>query len=200
MRAYKAFNEDMTCRGFQFKEGETYETENASLCNSGFHACEDVLDCLGYYDPAHSVYHEVELEATDEKGDDSKRVGKRIRIGARLSIRNLVDAHIAYVKEHCTNENNAKAGKPATAGFRGAATSRGTSSVGSNGIACARGNGCMVRGGIGSILVIAEEKSDDYDIVSWKSVVVDGETIKADTWYKLIDGELVEAEGYDSES
>lgn len=51
----------------------------------------------------------------------------------------------------------------------------------------------MIRGGIGSILVIAEEREDNCDIVAWKSVQVDGETIKADTWYRLENGELVEA-------
>jgi hypothetical protein len=50
----------------------------------------------------------------------------------------------------------------------------------------------MVKGGIGAILVIAEENEKDYDVKEWKAVVVDGETIKADTWYKLVDGELVE--------
>lgn len=42
-------------------------------------------------------------------------------------------------------------------------------------------------------MVIAEERCDSYDIVTWKAVTVDGETIKADTWYTLKDGELVEA-------
>lgn len=50
----------------------------------------------------------------------------------------------------------------------------------------------MVRGGIGAILVIAEERNNNYDIAAWRSVVVDGETIKANTWYKLQGGKLVE--------
>ena len=50
----------------------------------------------------------------------------------------------------------------------------------------------MVRGGLGAILVIAEEKDDSYDIAAWKAVVVDGEKVKADTWYRLINGELRE--------
>ena len=44
------------------------------------------------------------------------------------------------------------------------------------------------------MLVMAEERSDSYDIKDWKAVVVDGETIKADTWYRLIDGELKEVQ------
>jgi len=80
----------------------------------------------------------------------------------------------------------------ATAGDRGAATSRGSSAVGENGIACARGNGCRVKGGLGSVLVIAEEKQTSYALENWKAVVVDGEQIKADTWYMLVNGELQE--------
>ena len=86
----------------------------------------------------------------------------------------------------------AGASSAATAGNYGAATSRGFSTVGKNGIACARGNDVKVMGGIGAILVIAEEKRDSYDIDCWKAFVVDGEKIKADTWYGLRDGELVE--------
>lgn len=49
-----------------------------------------------------------------------------------------------------------------------------------------------VKGGIGAVLVIAEEDTNSYDIKDWKAVVVDGETVKADTWYKLVNGELVD--------
>jgi hypothetical protein len=41
-------------------------------------------------------------------------------------------------------------------------------------------------------LVIAEENDDDCNIKEWASVVVDGKKIKADTWYKLVGGKLVE--------
>ena len=82
----------------------------------------------------------------------------------------------------------------ATAGDRGAATSRGKSSTGENGLSVARGNGVKTKGGLGSILVIAEEEQNSYKISSWKAVVVDGVNIKADTWYTLKDGELIEAE------
>ena len=52
----------------------------------------------------------------------------------------------------------------------------------------------MVKGGLGAILVIAEEENDSYDIVSWKAVVVDGKDVLPDTWYKLEDGNLVAVE------
>ena len=82
----------------------------------------------------------------------------------------------------------------ATAGDRGTATSRGKSSTGKNGLSVARGYRVKVKGGLDSILVIAEEKKDSYEISNWKAVVVDGVNIKADTWYTLKDGELIETE------
>ena len=81
----------------------------------------------------------------------------------------------------------------ATAGDCGAATSRGRASVGANGIACARSDAPMVRGGIGAVLVLVEEPSSSYKIAHWKAIEVDGKTVKADTWYRLKNGELMEA-------
>ena len=195
MKAFKGFNKDMTCRGFQFKEGETYHEDTAKLCDSGFHACEDPLDCLGYYAPAESIYREVELEdVTDEHEEDSKRVGKTIKIGAEIGLPGIVKAHFEYVKSRCTNEHNAEPGKPATAGSYGAATSRGSSASGKNGLSVARGNSCKVKGGMGAVLVLVEENKDDYDINAWAAAVVDGEKIKADTWYILKNGVFVEVD------
>jgi hypothetical protein len=51
-----------------------------------------------------------------------------------------------------------------------------------------------VRGGIGAILVIAEENESSYDIKDFKVAVVDGVTIKAGTWYRLKNGELIECD------
>ena len=211
MKAFKGFNKDMTCRDFQFKEGETYHEDNAKLCSSGFHACEDPLDCLGYYAPAGSIYREVELDdLTDDHEEYSKRVGKTIKIGAEIGLPGIIKAHFEYVKSRCTNENNAEPGKPATAGYSGAATagdsgaatagysgaatSRGSSASGKNGLSVARGNSCKVKGGMGAVLVLVEENKNDYDINAWAAAVVDGEKIKADTWYMLKNGVFVEVD------
>ncbi|WP_322353949.1 hypothetical protein, partial [Paratractidigestivibacter sp.] len=85
-------------------------------------------------------------------------------------------------------------GSSVTGGDGSVAASRGAIKVGINAVAACRGNGCKIRGGLGAALVIVEENEGDYNIADWKAVVVDGETIKADTWYKLENGELVEAE------
>ena len=193
MKAIKGFGTDMKCRDFQYEEGKTYEEKRAKLCKEGFHACQRPLDVFGYYAPGQSVYHEVELDGVvSERDSDSKVCGKKIRIGARLSIGDLIRLQTEYVKEHTTMEHTDP--KAATAGNYGAATSRGRSATGKNGLSVARGIKVRVKGGIGAVLVIVEELEDSFDIKEWKAVVVDGENIKADTWYKLENGEMVVAE------
>lgn len=215
IKSYKGFNTDMTCRGKQYEEGKEYEEQSAEACECGMHACEYPLDCFGYYPPGSSVYHEVEQSGKISKnGDDTKVASSKMKIGSRLDIRGIVSAAIEYTKSRTTTEYTdpematagyygaATAGDSgaATAGYRGAATagdygaatSRGKSASGNNGLSVARGNGVKVKGGLGAVLVIAEENSTDFDIKEWKAVVVDGEKVKADTWYKLENGELVE--------
>ena len=203
MKAYKGFNKDMTCRGFQFEEGKEYHTESAELCQSGFHACENPLDCFGYYAPGQSVYREVELdEVSEQRGDDTKVCGKTIKIGAKLDVAKICSLHFEYVKAHTTHEVKAGDNEQASAGESGSASagnygrcvSGRESSVGVSGVAVARGNNCRVKGGAGSVLVIVEQKKHNYEIAQFKTVFVDGKTIKADTWYKLENGEFVEAE------
>ena len=214
MKAYKGFNEKLQCspngKPFQYEIGKEYEHEgDVKPCRSGFHACKSPLDVLGYYPPNTSRYCEVEVD-DDSRGDnsDSKVASKRIKIGAEIGVVGLAKAHIEYVKEHVTHhvkENDrgaATAGEygaatagdrgAATAGEYGAATSRGKSATGDYGLSVARGNGVKVKGGLNAVLVIAEESIWDCEIKDWKAVVVDGEKIKADTWYKLENGELVE--------
>ena len=195
IKAYKAFDKDLSCRGFKYEVGKEYEeTGDIKACEKGFHACPYPLDVFGYYAPAGSRFCEVEQSGKIDGSESDKVCSSKIRIGAELDIRGLVKAAVSFVKERCTNECNAEPGKPATAGDSGAATARGEASTGSNGLSVARGNNVRVKGGIGAILVIAEEVEDTYDIVDWKAVVVDGEIVKADTWYRLENGELVEVD------
>lgn len=219
IKAYKAFDKDLSCRGFKYEVGKEYEeTGYIRVCKKGFHACPYPLDVFGYYAPSGSRFCEVEQSGKIDDSESNKVCSSKIRIGAELDIRGLVKAAVSYVKERCTNECNAEPGKPATAGnygaatagdrgaatagdcgaatagYSGAATARGKASTGSNGLSVARGKNVQVKGGIGAILVIAEERDNTYDIVDWKAVVVDGEVVKADTWYRLENGELVEVD------
>ena len=193
---YKGFDENMQCRGFQYEEGKSYhEDGNIKACESGFHFCKYPLDVFSYYPPAKSRFCEVKgFGEISSDTDDSKVTVSDLKVKAEIGIAGLVKAAIEYTRKRCTNRCNAEEGKPATAGDSGAATSRGKSASGRDGLSVARGNGVMVKGGLGAILVIAEEENDSYDIVSWKAVVVDGKDVLPDTWYKLEDGNLVAVE------
>ena len=193
IKSFKGFNSDMTCRGKKYEEGKEYEEEKAVACEAGMHACEYPLDCFNYYAPGQSVYHEVEQSGKIAKqGDDTKVASTKMKIGARLDIAGIVKAAIEYTKSRTTMEYTDP--KRATAGNYGAATSRGKSATGKNGLSVARGNNVRVKGGLGAILVICEEEESSYDIKEWKATVVDGKKIKADTWYCLKNGEVVEWE------
>ena len=136
VKSYKGFNKDMTCRGFQYKEGKEYETSKAVVCNEGFHACEHPLDCLGYYPPNTSVYHEVEQTgefSSDSGSRDSKIASTKIKIGAKLSITGLVQAAIDFTKSKTvtmqdTTEDNGTSSVTETYGMSSATGYKGTSS------------------------------------------------------------------------
>lgn len=194
MRAFKGFNKDLTCRGYQYEEGKEFHTERAECCDTGFHACEYPLDCFGYYDPAHSVFHEVELSGEmDKSGDNTKVCATDIKIGARLSATGNCGASSA----------TGDYGASSATGYKGA------SSVSDpTGVAVAWGHEARAKGCKGAHLILSDWKyvgarysdgdyMDPYDKESWeltgaKMVVVDGDKIKEDTYYRCIEGEIVE--------
>ena len=260
MRAFKGFNKDLTCRGYQYEEGKEFHTERAECCDTGFHACEYPLDCFGYYDPAHSVFHEVELSGEMDKSRDNTKVcATDIKIGARLSIAGLVKMAIDFTmskvsKEAGSDERHGFASATGNYGASSATGNCGASSATGNygassatgnygassatgnygassatgncgassatgykgassvsdptGVAVAWGHEARAKGCKGAHLILSDWKyvgarysdgdyMDPYDKESWeltgaKMVVVDGEKIKEDTYYRCIEGEIVE--------
>ena len=211
MKAYKGFNSDMTCRGFQYKEGGKFKTDSVSVCHFGFHACEHPLDCLGYYAPGDgSVYHEVELGGKiDKDSEDSKVAATEIKIGARLSIAGLVKAAIDYTMskvkpEAKADEDNGAAsatgykGAASATGDKGAASATGDKGAASAGhetaIAVAWGIEGRAKGVKGSHIVLADWRflSDGWKFHGAKMLRIDDEAFKADTWYSFRNGEIVE--------
>lgn len=206
MRAFKGFNKDLTCRGYQYEEGKEFHTERAECCDTGFHACEYPLDCFGYYDPAHSVFYEVELSGEMDKSRDNNKVcATDIKIGARLPIAGLVKMAIDFTM----SKVNKEAGSDERHGFASATGDYGASSVSDpTGVAVAWGHEARAKGCKGAHLILSDWKyvgarysdgdyMDPYDKESWeltgaKMVVVDGEKIKEDTYYRCIEGEIIE--------
>src|SRR4030066_384670 len=98
MKAYKGFNHDMTCRGFQFEIGKTYTHDGEiKLCKSGFHSCEAPLDVWNFYPPS-ALFAEVELDGVSEEThkQDTKRVSKSLTVKAAIDIAGLVKAQIEW--------------------------------------------------------------------------------------------------------
>ena len=211
MKAYKGFDKDLKCRGFQYEVGREYEEANASLCKKGFHACENPLDTFRYYGPTDSRYCEVDVDDNGERNSgDSKVCGKHIKIGAEIGLKGVINAGVRFVFDKCESatEENASGdrGNAAASGWRGNAAAsgeRGTAvASGKYGTASAYGDQCIAvawgeesraLGKLGTYIVVSEH-DDDGNIIDAKIVRVDGEAVKENTWYTLQNGEISEVE------
>ena len=77
MKGFKAFGKGLVCRGKQYKENTVFEEQEAVICQSGMHFCENPLDVLDYYplfDENGDIVEVAEVEALDEcQTDDNKK-------------------------------------------------------------------------------------------------------------------------------
>nr|DAU47014.1 MAG TPA: conjugal transfer protein [Caudoviricetes sp.] len=83
-------------------------------------------------------------------------------------------------------------GAASVTGYLGAA-----SATGKAGVALAAGYECKAMGALGCAICCVERGEWDgeaHPIIAVKAMIVDGEKIKADTWYRLKNGEFVEVE------
>ena len=261
MKTYKGFDKDLKCRGFQFEIGKEYEVDgDVSVCENGFHACAAPLEVFDYYSPVDSRYCEVEQSGQLDTGDGSKIASKKIKIGAEIGIKGLVDAHIEFIREKTEKLSYAaqigssgdaakigssgdaaqigssgdaakigcsgyaaqigSSGDAAKIGSSGDAAKIGSSGryaqigssgryaqIGSSGddafisceadhaVVCCAGKRAKVKAPVGTWITLSEYgewDGDGYPCVCVKSAQIDGETLKADTWYTLKNGEFVE--------
>ena len=113
MKAYKGFDKDLKCRGFQYKVGNTYEMDgdDIKICTKGFHACTNPFDVLNYYGfENNNRFCEVDLDCKTDKENqsDSKICGKRISIKAELGIKGLVNAMVEFSKTWIKDDTKTK--------------------------------------------------------------------------------------------
>ena len=201
VKGYKGFDKNLRCRDFQYEIGKEYETEHAELCKEGFHFCENPHDVLSYYSAGEgNRFAVVEAsEVSDEKGDDSKRVSKRISVKAEISVFEICRIAVSAFFENFGFKKKIESADTNNAGNRGAANAGncGAANAGDCGAAIVSNNG-RVRGGHGCVLVARNiewvEEHDRYEVTDWACGIVDGVNIKEDTWYRLKDGKLVECE------
>ena len=87
MKGYKAFNPDLTCRGFQFEIGKEYTHDGKiAVCESGFHFCKSLADCYRFY-PMDESTRICEVKATGEviTEDNVKYCTNKIKILSEVS-------------------------------------------------------------------------------------------------------------------
>ena len=178
--AYKGFDKDLKCRGFQFEVGQTYTHEGkVEACAGGFHACEHPLNVFSYYAPATSRFAIVEQSGDlSRHSDDTKVASRTITIKAELDLPGLIRAAIEYTFKRA---NPVDPGSPASAtGDHGAA------------IAVVY-QGRAMAGETGAIVLAY--RNYDGEIIHIRASKVGDNGIKAGVWYSLSeDGEFVAAE------
>ena len=208
IKGYKGFDKDLKCRGYQYEVGKDYEHNGeVSCCNSGFHFCENPMDVLAYYNPAGSRYCEVEGSGTTDKDtNDTKVAVSKLHISAEIGLKGLIEAGVKFILDNVNWKDN----RESNTGYRSAATNTGDYSAATNtgdrsaatvegkdSIAIVTGYDSKAKGALGCWIVLTERvgwNGNGYPIKEVKAFLVDGEIIKADTFYKLIDGEAVEVE------
>ena len=217
MKGYKGFAPGLVCRGKQYAENTVFEEGQATICESGMHFCANPLDVLDYY-PLINDNGELnefsEVEALDDvKTDDNKKFcTKKLKIGAKFSVFKLGKLAAEFISEKTTVET-----KRADIGGYLAQQVGGNSAqqvggdwakqVGGNSAKQVGGNLAQQEAEKNSIMVAGRNSKfkaglnsvilhywydDNGNIARYKVAQVDGEKIKADTWYTLKDGEFVE--------
>ena len=124
---FKGFNADMTCLGFKFEEGKTYEEDvELKVCNRGFHFCESPFSVLSYRDMLDDeckfipVHHVTALGRCHS--DSDKTATTKIHIGAKLDFKGFIKAGIDFIYEKCIKEgptDNVNSGDDAQIGSSG---------------------------------------------------------------------------------
>lgn len=193
IKGYKGFDKDLKCRDFQYEVGKEYSTDNAVACKTGFHYCENPMCVLDFYAPCDDTgnlnrFCEVEGSGDFDTSGKDKICCTRLKVSAEIGLQGLIKAGVKFILDHVKWNDN----KQSNTGNFSAAIVKGKESI-----AMVTGKDSKAKGALGCWIVLTERKEWDgkiYPIKEVKAFKVDGDKVKADTWYKLVDGEPVEVE------
>ena len=201
--SYKGFDENMQCRGFQYEVGKEYEMDgDIKCCERGFHACESPLEVWDHYDMLASRFAKVEQSGKIDKEENSTKVcSSKIKISAELKLADIIKLGVEWIKDvtspskvKATGELNDNGGYYAQIGSSG--DSAKIDSTGEDSVIMCAGRNSRAKAKVGSWITLAEwvwnDDKERYVPKCVKTEYVDGERIKADTWYQLKNGEFVE--------
>lgn len=204
MKGYKAFKKGLVCKGEQYAENTIFEEENAEVCKCGMHFCENPLDVLDYYpliDDNGELAEYAEVEALDEvlTDDNKKYCTKKLKIGAKLDLPAFVKASIDFQFEKTPVEKTIRKNKSASGDYSKLAASGDYSQLAASGdysVVVGVGINNIAKAAKGCWITLAEWKYDSEKEttipVCVKTEYVDGEKIKENVFYKLVDGEFTE--------
>ena len=219
IKGYKAFGKGLICNpdgvAKQYKEHTTFEEDgdvNLGPCRKGvMHFCEDPFDVLRAYPLVNSDGEMTEFAEVEAVGDvrnyERQSITNKLHIGAKLNLKGFVKACVDFTIEKTKFETDKDSDSDISSGDYAKIGSSGDSaqitSEGKNSVVMAAGFDSMAKAKIGSWITLAEwVRVNDDDKTIWKpkcvkTEYVDGEKIKEDTFYKLIDGEFKEVKEND---
>ena len=220
IKSYKGFDKNLRCRDFQYKIGGIYEMDGKiKMRNRGFHACESPFDVFDYYTMIDSRFCEVEQDGNISKEDRGTKIcSSKIKIKAELKLADMIYLGVEWLKEITSPEKiktsikDNSSGNYAKIGSSGDEAQIGSSSDGakisSSGYGAktdSTGEDCVImcaginsvaKASKGSWITLSEwsysEEKQRYIPICVKTEFVDGEKIKADTYYSLKGGVFVE--------
>ena len=200
---FKAYDPGLVCRGYQYEEGKTYKKNGHGVCVGGVtHYCVNPFDVLEYYplvrdDGKFSEFTTVEAIDDPVTKDNQKFATSTIKIGVKLGFAGFIKACVDFVYEKTIKNmpsDKVETGYSAQIGSSGDSAKIDIS--GNDSVGAAIGIDSVIKGAVGNWITLAEWVYDNdkqrYIPVCVKSAQIDGEIIKADTWYKLSGGEFVE--------
>ena len=96
--AYKGFDQDLKCRGFQYEVGKEYEMDgDIKCCERGFHDCESPLEVLAHYfflsNGKMARFCEVEQSGNIDKENNTTKIGQAVtvhRLGQAVTLHRLI--------------------------------------------------------------------------------------------------------------
>ena len=207
IKSYKGFDKNLKCRDFQYEIGKEYEMDGEiKVCSRGFHACESPLEVFDHYSMIGSRFCEVEQDGNISKEDGGTKIcSSKIKIKAELKLVDMINLGVEWLKEITSPEKIKTSIKDNSSGYDAKIGSSGYGAqIGSSGNYAqidSTGEGCVImcaginsvaKASKGSWITLSEwsysDKKQRYIPVCVKTEFVDGEKIKADTYYKLAGG------------
>lgn len=205
MHGFKAYEPSLICRGHKYEENTVYKKSGHGICVSGVtHYCVNPFDVLDHYplvrsDGQFSDFTTVEAIDPPVTDDSKKFATSAIKIGVKLGLSGFINACVDFLFEKTIKKmpkpEDVDVSDAAQIGSSGDAAQ--ITIENSHGAAAAVGKCGQIKASIGTWCTLAEYGKWDgegYPCICVKSYQVDGEIIKADVFYTLRNGEIVEAE------